>query len=99
MTARVEVGQIVMSVRSKTANLKHLLEAMRRSKMKFPGQQVAYVSRKLGFTPYTPEQFAKLKAEGLIVPDGGCAVKRISQHGRLRRYVDNRAKWGARGKR
>ena len=96
LTARVEGGQVVLSVRSKEPNLKYMLEAMRRAKMKFPGQQAVYVSRKLGFTPYTPEEFAALKAQGLIVPDGGCAVKRVSQHGPLRRYVDPRTKWGGR---
>jgi len=94
MVARVDVGQIVFSVRSKASNQKYLIEAFRRAKMKFPGRQAIYVSCKLGFTPYTPEQFAKLKNDGLLLPDGGSAVKRISQHGRLHRYHDARKAWG-----
>jgi len=94
MVARVEVGQIVFSVRSKASNQKYLIEAFRRAKMKFPGRQAIYVSCKLGFTPYTPEQFNKLKMEGLILPDGGPAVKRVSQHGPLHRFHDARKVWG-----
>jgi len=94
MVARVDVGQIVFSVRSKASNQKYLIEAFRRAKMKFPGRQAIYVSCKLGFTPYTPEQFQKLKMDGLILPDGGCAVKRVSQHGRLHRYFNVHKAWG-----
>jgi len=94
MVARVDVGQIVFSVRAKAANQKYLIEAFRRAKMKFPGRQAIYVSCKLGFTPYTPEEFAKLKNDGLILPDGGPAVKRVSQHGPLHRFHNARKAWG-----
>ena len=94
MVARVDVGQILFSVRSKAANERHLVEAFRRSKMKFPGRQAIYVSCKLGFTQYTPEEFAKLKMEGRIVPDGGCMVKPVRAHGPLRRFVDVHKIWG-----
>lgn len=37
--ARVNIGQTLMSVRSKDANKAHCIEAFRRSKFKFPGRQ------------------------------------------------------------
>jgi len=39
VVARVNFDQILISVRTKYANVPHVLEALRRAKMKFPGQQ------------------------------------------------------------
>jgi hypothetical protein len=92
MVARVDVNQIVLSCRTKTANRQHVIEAFRRAKMKFPGSQATFVSSKVGFTDLTPEEFSKLKAEGRIVPDG-CIVRRIPDHGKLRKYEDPAKLW------
>jgi large subunit ribosomal protein L10e len=82
MSARVAIGQILISVRSKDANQKHLIEALRRAKFKFPGRQKIVLSRKWGFTKYNRDVFEQMIAEGRLKPDGN-GVKYISQHGRL----------------
>lgn len=46
LVARVNIGQIIFSVRSKESNLKHVIEALRRCKYKFPGRQNIIVSNK-----------------------------------------------------
>jgi large subunit ribosomal protein L10e len=52
MSARVSIGQILISVRSRDVNQKHMIEALRRAKFKFPGRQKIVLSRKWGFTKY-----------------------------------------------
>lgn len=37
--ARVDIGQVIMSIRSKENHLGTCLEALRRAKFKFPGRQ------------------------------------------------------------
>ena len=37
--ARVNIGQIVMSVRAKEQNKAHIVESLRRAKFKYPGRQ------------------------------------------------------------
>lgn len=37
--ARVDIGQIVMSVRTKDSHKPHAVEALRRAKFKYPGRQ------------------------------------------------------------
>lgn len=44
--ARVNIGQIVMSVRAKEQNKAHIVESLRRAKFKYPGRQKIFVSRK-----------------------------------------------------
>ena len=68
--ARMEIGQVVMSVRSKDANKQHMVEALRRAKFKFPGRQKVLLSRKVGFTPFSREYYETLKAEGRMRQDG-----------------------------
>lgn len=94
MVARVDVGDIIFSVRSKASNRAHLIEAFRRAKMKFAGRQAIYVSCKVGFTGLTPEEYEARKNAGLIMPDGGGAIKKLTNRGKLRKYVDVHALWG-----
>jgi len=68
--ARVEIGQILLSVRTKEATKAHAIEAFRRAKYKFPGRQQVQVSTKWGFTKYTKEEYLAYRAEGRIIPDG-----------------------------
>jgi len=76
--ARVDIGQILLSVRTRPANANHVVEALRRAKYKFPGRQKIYISQKWGFTSYNYEEYKKLKAEGRIIPDGAhCKVKSL----------------------
>jgi len=39
LVARVSIGQILLSIRTKEPNAKHAIEALRRSGFKFPGRQ------------------------------------------------------------
>jgi large subunit ribosomal protein L10e len=94
MVARVNIGQIIFSIRTKEANKAHVIEAFRRCKMKFAGAQDIIVSNKVGFTSYTRDQFDKMKASGRILPDG-VDVKYIPNHGPLRRWRDKSALWTA----
>jgi len=80
--ARVDIGQILLSVRVKPQHGPAVLEALRRAKYKFPGRQKVVVSRKWGFTRYDKEEYQKLKAEGLLIPDG-INVKRVTHHVKL----------------
>jgi len=70
LTARVENGQILVSVRCKDKDVPHVIEGLRRSKMKFAGQQKIVVSKNYGFTHVKRENFAQLKAEGKLEVHG-----------------------------
>jgi len=68
--ARVDIGQPILSVRVKDSHKDHVIEALRRTKFKFPGRQLIIVSKKYGFTNYSREEFEKLKEQKLLYPDG-----------------------------
>lgn len=73
--ARVNIGQTLLSVRTKDSNREHVLEALRRAKYKFPGRQKIFVSRKWGFTKYDRDVYLQLKEQGRVIPDGAhCKV-------------------------
>lgn len=78
--ARVDIGQILFSVRTKENNKAVVSEALRRAKYKFPGRQKVLVSRKWGFTKFDKEEFQTLRDKKRIVPDGAyCKV--VNLHG------------------
>jgi len=68
--ARVGIGQVLVSVRCKDVNEKHVIEGLRRAKFKFPGRQKVVTSQKWGFTPFAREKFTELFAKGELKPDG-----------------------------
>jgi large subunit ribosomal protein L10e len=82
LVARVSIGQILMSVRSKDQYKAGCLEALRRAKFKFPGRQKVLQSRKWGFTKYNREDYLRLKEEGRLTVDG-CYVKYDAHRGPL----------------
>ena len=82
MAARISIGQIIVSVRSKDANMPHVIEALRRAKFKFPGRQAVMKSNKWGFTKFDRTDYVRGRKDGWIVPDGVTA-KYMSQHGPL----------------
>lgn len=82
LVARVDIGQIILSVRAKEQHKTAVCEALRRAKYKFPGRQNVYVSNKWGFTQLTREQFEKYQGEGRLVLDGIYA-RRKAATGRL----------------
>lgn len=61
--ARVHIGQVIMSIRTKAQNKEHVVEALRRAKFKFPGRQ-----KVPGGDPCAPPKPAPGDWEG-----GGCA--------------------------
>jgi large subunit ribosomal protein L10e len=88
LVARVNIGQIIFSVRSKLATRPAVLEALRRAAYKFPGRQKVIESKRFGFTKYTQEEYAKGRLDGSLVPSG-IHVKVQTKHGRLFRSVHN----------
>jgi len=80
--ARVAIGQVLISIRTKDAVKDHAVEALNRARFKFPGRQRVVVSRYWGFTKFTRDQYQKLRADGKLVPDGA-HVKPITNHGPL----------------
>ncbi|CDJ29876.1 60S ribosomal protein L10, putative [Eimeria mitis] len=108
LVARVNIGQILMSIRTKglidcrpesTINIASL--ALRRAAFKFPGRQKVFTSNKWGFTPFTREEYKKWQAEGRIVSDGestiniaSLALRRAAFKFPGRQKVFTSNKWG-----
>merc|ERR1712160_147003 len=55
--ARVNIGQVLISMRCRDQVGKHALEAMRRAKFKFPGRMKIHVSNNYGFTRFKTEDY------------------------------------------
>jgi len=68
--ARVNIGQIILSIRCKDANKPVVIEALRRAQYKFPGRQKIIVSKKWGFTDLSRDQYVQLKQDGKLINDG-----------------------------
>merc|ERR1712032_607844 len=60
--ARVKIGQILMSVRGYDKFKGDIIEALRRSKFKFPGRQKIFVSKNWGFTKIRIYDLGRKKA-------------------------------------
>jgi len=85
LVARVNINQVMMSVRTKPMFQKQVVEALRRAMFKFPGRQNLLVSQKHGFTDMDVPDYQKLHHEGLL-RDSGAHVKRRRAHGRLDKH-------------
>merc|ERR1712115_468539 len=68
--ARVNIGQILMSVRTRDFNRHLALEAFRRSQYKFPGRQKIIISKNWGFTPLRREEYIEKRKAGHVRIDG-----------------------------
>merc|ERR1719230_1715597 len=71
--ARVDIGQVLISIRTKEEGQKEdkaaiACEALRRSGMKLAGRQKVHVSKKFGFTQFTKEEYEKWKDFGRLIP-------------------------------
>ena len=88
--ARVNIGQVLFSIRTKEANQPHVIEALRRCKYKFAGRQKIIISKKWGFTKLDREEFLQAKEEGRIHNDG-CYVKYMTNHGPLSNFFKQQA--------
>lgn len=65
--ARVNIGQILLSVRCKDSNAHVIQEALRRARYKFPGRQKIIISKKWGFTNVDREEYLKLKEDKRVL--------------------------------
>ncbi|XP_006765536.1 PREDICTED: 60S ribosomal protein L10-like [Myotis davidii] len=83
--ARVHIGQVAMSTRTKLQNKEHVTEALRRAKFKFPGRPKIPISKKWGFTKFKVGEFEDMVAEKRLIPDG-CGVKYIPNRGPLDKW-------------
>ncbi|TDZ25881.1 60S ribosomal protein L10-A [Colletotrichum orbiculare MAFF 240422] len=81
--ARVNIGQIIMSLRTRDNNKANALEALRRSQYKFPGRQKIIISKNWGFTPLRRDEYLDKKAAGRVKVDGAY-VQFLSNHGSLK---------------
>ncbi|VEU21426.1 DEKNAAC102708 [Brettanomyces naardenensis] len=80
--ARVTIGQILFSVRTKEANKAIVIEALTRCRYKFPGQQKIIISKKWGFTNLNKDQYLELKQKK-EVKDDGAYIKFLYKKGSL----------------
>jgi large subunit ribosomal protein L10e len=65
--ARVNIGQVILSIRCKDQNAPVIMEALRRARYKFPGRQKIIVSKKWGFTNVAKGDYPKLKEEKKVL--------------------------------
>jgi len=70
VAARVDIGQILLSVRAKDAHEKFVIEAIRRGKFKFAGRQKILKSLKWGFTKYPRAKYVEMRKNGELASDG-----------------------------
>ena len=70
LVARVAIGQVIMSVRSKDSFRDGVITALRKAMFKFPGRQKVLLSRKWGFTKYSREEFQQRLDNNTLVTDG-----------------------------
>ncbi len=86
VAARVDIGQILLSVRAKDNAQKHVIEAIRRGKFKFAGRQKILRSLKWGFTKYPRSEYVALRKAGVLAADGN-QVKVHNRRGALEKSV------------
>lgn len=80
--ARVNIGQIILSVRTRDGHRATAIEALRRSQYKFPGRQKIIVSKNWGFTPLRRDEYVELRQQGKVKVDGAY-VQFLTNHGKL----------------
>ena len=68
--ARVDIGQILLSIRTREDKGEAACEALRRAKCKIPGRQKIHTSQRWGFTQFTKEEYQKYQGEGRLIPKG-----------------------------
>merc|ERR1711907_772706 len=79
LTCRVDIGQVLISIRTKKQNIEHAKEALRRARYKFPGRQKLIKGETWGFTKFTHEEFKELKNDKRIV---NCGIHAKKANGR-----------------
>ena len=84
--ARVRIGQVLISIRTKEEKLPIAIESLRCAKNKFAGRQKVHVSKYFGFTKFNKADYDKWKSMGRLVPNG-MDVKWLSSNGPLHRII------------
>jgi large subunit ribosomal protein L10e len=84
VAARVDIGQILLSVRAKDNAEAHVVEAIRRGKFKFAGRQKILKSAKWGFTKYPRQVYVEKRRCGELSCDGN-VIKVHTRRGLLER--------------
>merc|ERR1719213_1413209 len=84
--ARIDIGQVVISIRTKEEKAEIAAEALRRARPKFAGRMKVFQSSKFGFTKFSKEDYKKWKDMGRLIPDG-INVKWLSSRGPLHRLI------------
>jgi len=77
--ARVDIGQVLISIRTKAANMGSAKEALRRARYKFPGRQKLVRGTTWGFTKFTTAEYNSLKEQGRLID---CGVHVVAANGR-----------------
>merc|ERR1711872_496623 len=90
LVARVNIGQPLMSIRSREQYKASVIEALRRAKFKFPGRQKIYVSTKWGFTKFEKEDYPEMRAANKLIPDG-VGVQYQPNHGPISKWKKQNA--------
>jgi len=70
VAARVTIGQILISIRTKDNLITVAHESLRRAKFKFPGRQLIVKSKYWGFTRILRDDYERLQGEGRIEQRG-----------------------------
>ena len=74
--ARVNINQVIVSIRVRDEFLNAAKTALFRASKKFPGRQTIQVSTKMGFSHMTHKEFEEAQADGMIVSKGNhCKIK------------------------
>jgi len=68
--ARVNIGTILLSVRTRDAAKAACVESLRRAKYKFPGRQQILESKNWGFTKLKRTVYVELKERDRLIKDG-----------------------------
>ncbi|KAI5159386.1 large subunit ribosomal protein L10e [Nematocida ausubeli] len=89
-TARVEIGQTLISVRSREGTEERVREGLRRAMHKFAGKQIIQVSEMHGFTEFKRTEFERLREEGALLPMGIGAIE-LKKKGPLVEYIQKAA--------
>ncbi|KAH9601471.1 Ribosomal protein L10e/L16 [Trypanosoma melophagium] len=82
LCARVRIGQILLSMRTKETYIPQALESLRRAKMKFPGRQIIVTSKYWGFTDVLRSEYEALRDAGKL-EQRGTHVKLITPKGKI----------------
>ncbi|XP_032175154.1 60S ribosomal protein L10-like [Mustela erminea] len=84
--AKVNIGQIIMSICAKLRKRGHVTEALDRARFKFPDCQKIHISKKWGFTKFNGDEFENMVAEKRLIPEG-CGFKRTPNQGALDKWL------------